>query len=177
MCVQTGLRVLNGRTRGDFTGQLTCHNIHGSSIVDYFIVSEDLLKEITFFKVHSFLADLSDHCQISVMININMNNSRLDGMSGSKQLAPPKYVWDDDSMIIFQSALVSDSIKKKISCFMSEVDSDSQTMTSNLNDIISEAADMSVKKISPHLKIPKHAPCVKKKKTKWFDFSLVQMRK
>ncbi|CAG2223372.1 unnamed protein product [Mytilus edulis] len=49
ICVQTGLRILNGRTRGDFIGQLTCHNPRGSSVVDYFIVSEELLDKVAFF--------------------------------------------------------------------------------------------------------------------------------
>jgi hypothetical protein len=29
MCIQTGLRILNGRCIGDLTGNFTCHNFHG----------------------------------------------------------------------------------------------------------------------------------------------------
>jgi hypothetical protein len=35
LCVQTGLRILNGRAPGDFVGKLTCHTPRGSSVVDY----------------------------------------------------------------------------------------------------------------------------------------------
>ena len=35
ICIQTGLRILNGRCTGDLTGKCTCHNYRGSSVVDY----------------------------------------------------------------------------------------------------------------------------------------------
>lgn len=60
MCIQSGLRILNGRTVGDFLGQYTCHTPRGSSVVDYTLVSESLFKNMSFFKVHKFLGDLSD---------------------------------------------------------------------------------------------------------------------
>ena len=71
MCIQTGLRILNGRCIGDLTGNFTCHNFHGSSVVDYACVSECLLPKVKSFSVHNFLPDLSDHCQISLMMKIN----------------------------------------------------------------------------------------------------------
>jgi hypothetical protein len=71
MSIQTGLRILNGRCIGDLTGNFTCHNFHGSSVVDYACVSECLLPKVKSFSVHNFLPDLSDHCQISLMMKIN----------------------------------------------------------------------------------------------------------
>ena len=71
MCIQIGLRILNGRCIGDLTGNFTCHNFHGSSVVDYACVSECLLSKVKKFSVHNFLPDLSDHCQISLMMRIN----------------------------------------------------------------------------------------------------------
>ncbi|CAG2216007.1 unnamed protein product [Mytilus edulis] len=177
ICVQTGLRILNGRTRGDFIGQLTCHNPRGSSVVDYFIVSEELLDKVAFFKVHDFLADLSDHSQVSIMLNIDMKVPVLDIQSEHSQITPPKYIWNDESVLQFQTALTSNDMQEKISKFMSD-DSDSQNMTLKLNDIICEAADKSLKQI-----LPKTPNSVKsntktiKKQPKWFDFSLIKMRK
>ena len=71
MCIQTSLRILNGRCIGDLTGNFTCHNFHGSSVVDYACVSECLLPKVKSFSVHNFLPDLSDHCQISLIMKIN----------------------------------------------------------------------------------------------------------
>ncbi|CAG2247070.1 unnamed protein product [Mytilus edulis] len=164
-------------TRGDFIGQLTCHNPRGSSVVDYFIVSEELLDKVAFFKVHDFLADLSDHSQVSIMLNIDMKVPVLDIQSEHSQITPPKYIWNDESVLKFQTALTSNDMQEKISKFMSD-DSDSQNMTLKLNDIICEAADKSLKQI-----LPKTPNSVKsntktiKKQPKWFDFSLIKMRK
>ena len=42
LCVQCGLRLLNGRMFGDSLGQYTSHQPAGSSVIDYFIASESI---------------------------------------------------------------------------------------------------------------------------------------
>ena len=71
LCLQMGWRILNGRFFGDSLGQFTSYQYNGSSVIDYFIVSESLLDNISFFKVHIFNGLMSDHCKISMMLNIN----------------------------------------------------------------------------------------------------------
>ena len=66
MCKYSRLRLLNGRTFGDLTGQVTCFQWNGCSVVDYFIADEDLLGFIEYFRVHDFKGCLSNHCKISV---------------------------------------------------------------------------------------------------------------
>jgi hypothetical protein len=39
-----------------------------SRVVDYGVASQCLIPDIKFFTVHGFLADLSDHCQISLLL-------------------------------------------------------------------------------------------------------------
>ncbi|CAC5385034.1 unnamed protein product [Mytilus coruscus] len=146
----TGLRILNGRTRGDLIGQLTWHNPRGSSIVDFFIVSEELLDKVDFFKVHNFLADLSDHSQVSFMLNIDMKVPVLDTRSEHSQITPPRYIWNEESALKFQTALTSNDMQEKISNVLSD-DSYSQNMTSKLNDIIYEAAGKSLKQMRPQI--------------------------
>lgn len=45
LCVGNKLRIVNGRTLGDITGRYTCFNPTGCTVVDYFIVSEELLSK------------------------------------------------------------------------------------------------------------------------------------
>ena len=71
MYTDTGLRILNRRCTGDVTGNFTCHNYRGSSIVDYCSISESLLTKIIFFTVHKFLSEYSDHSQISAMLQVD----------------------------------------------------------------------------------------------------------
>ena len=42
--------------------------------MDYFLASQELLQSISFFHVDKFYADLSDHCQISLMLKVHCDN-------------------------------------------------------------------------------------------------------
>lgn len=48
MCVANKLRIVNGRIFGDSMCKFTCNNCVGSSVLDYFIVSEMLLEDILY---------------------------------------------------------------------------------------------------------------------------------
>ena len=63
-CKQTKMRILNGRTGSDKgVGKFTCHTHRGQSVVDYILVSTDILPRICSFDIgdpnilsdHSFL--------------------------------------------------------------------------------------------------------------------------
>lgn len=144
LCVQTGIRILNGRTPGDYIGQLTCHTPMGSSVVDYFLSSESLLSNILFFKVHDFKADLSDHCQVSTMLKVNciFNAVQKDVYS-----IPNQYIWEENSAEKFQNALASPLVQEKIKTFNNtNYTGDSNIMIQDLNNILYEAANISIKK-------------------------------
>ena len=65
-CIGNNLRILNGRILGDSLGNFTCFNVHGQSVVDYVIASEEVLSHVLTFKVSSFNHFLSDtHCKLS----------------------------------------------------------------------------------------------------------------
>jgi endonuclease/exonuclease/phosphatase family metal-dependent hydrolase len=55
LCVTTKMRILNGRVIGDLFGKYTCHKPTGSSVVDYIILSEELLTSVLYFKVSDFI--------------------------------------------------------------------------------------------------------------------------
>ena len=62
-CNSNNLSILNGRTRGDMLGKFTCYKSNGSSVIDYAIVSSDLMKQVTYFFVLP-LSVYSCHCPI-----------------------------------------------------------------------------------------------------------------
>ena len=55
MCISLKLRFLNGRMLGDTNGNFTCYKPNGTSVVDYIIMSEELLKNTLNCKISSFL--------------------------------------------------------------------------------------------------------------------------
>jgi hypothetical protein len=43
ICSQSQVRIANGRSFGDLTGEFTSHSTLGSSVIDYFVISEAIL--------------------------------------------------------------------------------------------------------------------------------------
>ena len=101
LCVQCDLRILNSRMLGDSLGQYTSYQPSGSSVIDYFIASESILNVIPCFSGHNLQADLSDHCQISLQLQTHI--SAYDVREEINPL-PTKYIWNDDSPVMFQQA-------------------------------------------------------------------------
>lgn len=172
ICIQSGLRILNGRTLGDLTGQFTCHTPRGSSIVDYMIVSEQLLSKVKFFKVHEFRGDLSDHCQISVMLNIDY---LILTEEASIHDAPVKYIWDESSILSFQSAIMIPSTQEDIKKLENNKStSDIDKIAEDLNNILLNVANNSLKrKVAEKNKVKNK----NKPKPKWFDISLNKLKR
>ena len=70
LCKGNGLRIVNGRKIGDSLGKPTCFKWNGFSVVDYAIVDVDMFSLILSFKVPDILETWSDHCPISMTVNI-----------------------------------------------------------------------------------------------------------
>ena len=107
ICKESGLRILNGRSVGDLSGKPTCVTYNGCSVVDYTVVSYELLSSIGFFKVHEFTA-LSDHCPISCGV-MDHCNSDLNNSSNLSPL-PGKHIWTEQSVKSYKNNLQSPSI-------------------------------------------------------------------
>ena len=65
LCVQCGLRFLNGRMLGDSLGQYTSHQPSGSNVIDYFIASESILSIIPCFRIFKLIYQtiVKFHCK------------------------------------------------------------------------------------------------------------------
>lgn len=91
MGISAHLRILNGRTLGDSNGKFTCHRPLGSNVVDYLIVSEELLSDILYFPVHPFKGTFSDcHCKITsipMLPQYSVVKSVMIGIQASLQCA------------------------------------------------------------------------------------------
>ena len=61
---------------------------------------------------------------------------------------PLKYIWNETSITDFQSAFERDEIKSKITSFINLSITDTQDAATQLNSIITDAANISLKKYS-----------------------------
>ena len=71
LCIETRLRILNGRFIGDSVGYNTYFGPRGSSTIDYVIVSEDVFHSFSFIKLMP-PTELSDHCIIWCGLNADV---------------------------------------------------------------------------------------------------------
>ena len=144
LCTESQLRILNGRSFGNSQGMFTSYKYNDNSVVDYMLVSENLLSQILYFNVAVNIPRLSDHSKLSckIMANYSTRHTVENLISFS-----PQYKWSSISADNFKDALCSNIVKQKIKDFENLAQSSSvDHMVSKLNDIIVTAADISLQK-------------------------------
>ena len=117
LCISTRTRILNGRMLGDSFGKFTCQKSTGTSVVDYMIASEELMKDIIYFHVHQFQPLLSDcHSKISACIKASVKH-RPCSLNENEQM-PDSFKWNKYSSERFRKALDDREIHNKINQLM-----------------------------------------------------------
>ena len=145
------LRILNGRVFGNIFGNYTCYTPNGASVVDYVLVSENILEQIIFFHVSSFVPTLFDcHCKLEWEISANYCVSGELNVSIKTYDRSPNLAWSDDSATQFQCALSSDQIQNCISKFnniqIQQIQTSVDDAAAELSNIFISAAIMSLKR-------------------------------
>ncbi|CAC5375985.1 unnamed protein product [Mytilus coruscus] len=171
MCKESGLRILNGRTTCDLFGRPTCITYNGCSLVDYSIVSNELLSSVGFFKVHEFTV-LSNQCPIvcGILSNIANNcifSSKLDDL-------PSKYIWSDEAIELYKTNIQSKNIKDKFNNLIQKDFGEVNKMVGKFNSNLIETANMSTKFIKRGK--PKRDKSNKTRKNTWFSESCEALR-
>ena len=135
-------------------------------MVDYVLVSENILGQILLFHVSSFVPTLSDcHCKLEWEISANYCVSgELDVPIKTYDISP-NCIWSDDSATEFQCVLSSNQIQNCISKFNNIQIQQNQTSVDDaaaeLSNIFISAATMSLKR--------RFKKITDKPKNKWFD--------
>jgi hypothetical protein len=169
ICKSTGLRILNGRTLGDLSGNLTCHKWNGSSLVDYGIAHYSLLPLVRYFKVHTHLSSLSDHCKISLGMQVYCPPQ--EGDTPLYQL-PPRFKWSDQAIADFKGRL--DSIitsPDKLKLLSEDMEtSDINSFASRVTNLLSSTAAAATN--CPNIERIVKSKAKRRKRTghkRWFD--------
>ena len=142
---------LNGRILGDMTGSFTCHQRNGSSVVDYSMVTENLLPCVSLFKVEE-VSPLSDHCMVSVVLHMKVKKIMLMNTPEANHEVKLDYAWDSNSKDAYVSALkspvISEMLKnlKVASAKFADTGSDINLYVHKMSEILTKAADISLRK-------------------------------
>ena len=108
LCLESGLRILNGRTFGDSLGFFTCfHDNGGVSSVDYILAPEQLFDRIRFFNVQP-PNEFSDHCPI--WMGLTCNYTQAEESVPVSQLNG-KFIWSEFSKSHFIQSINSKKVQ------------------------------------------------------------------
>ena len=105
LCCLHNVHILNGRTVGDRTGNLTCFTANGSSVVDYTLASSSLFPLISHFEV----GDYDEYTHLPLLLRIEILNEYDENVEdravfendfececqGNRRV---KYMWSTQSM-------------------------------------------------------------------------------
>ena len=116
LCISSRCRILNGRTLGDTRGHSTPFQPNGNAAVDYALVSTDLLKNVSWFKVDS-LTYHSDDCKISICLKLNYNICKFK----TQRLTPISIRWSTGLSRNFSIAIAFKSTSEQASFFFYKV--------------------------------------------------------
>lgn len=171
ICIESKLRILNGRCLGDTLGSFTCHTYNGSSVVDYAIASEKICKDILYFHVQKFDGTLSDHCMTTTLIQIKKPLSTQSKEINLNTLQLPQK-WSDKVKNIFTANINNTETQNKINQLHTLVN------TSDTANLIDSLTTLFVNNLPKKQFKPKPKKCKSTKRTeKWYDKSLHDLRK
>ena len=114
ICISAKLRILNGRKLGDSLGKYTCHKSCGSSVNDYLITQENILKNIPFLQIDNFHGHISDHCSLSWALITSKRHINVSYKNESYPDFPTNFKWDITCINKFQNQLSNESSAKDI---------------------------------------------------------------
>ena len=101
-----------------FFGHYTCFNPLGQSTVDCLLASQNIIKQILYFKVSDFIPILSDcHCKITWEMLAKYPNSATPKTENLLRRVPMNYTWVEGSDLRFQETLSTPEIQNKIDNF------------------------------------------------------------
>ena len=149
-CKENKIRFLNGRVLGDLTGSFTCHQRNGSSVVDYILVNENMIQNVSMFKVHD-VSPISDHCMVSMVLRVKLK-TMVQCVSSTIKEIKIDYVWESNSKEAYVQALNSPMINNMLKNIISDCANPENTENNidrfvhKVSEVLEKAADISLRK-------------------------------
>jgi exonuclease III len=173
LCQSHNLRILNGRTIGDSLGNFTCFKYNGSSVIDYVLVSPDLIDSVMYCHVEDF-SSFSDHCMISLRLNLPQILASDDPILVDGECVlrdpPAKFIWESESGTKFSNCLSNPDVADLIEDYLSKdfpVNQEgADDAVTDITNIFHQTANLSLH-TKPAFKPPKNRKYKTKKRKCW----------
>ena len=175
-CTSTNIKILNGRTLGDFTGKYTYIGYNGLSVVDYALASENFLQtdHIQSFTVDT-ITSLSDHRPISLQLQFKFQNLIQPTPITIKRPSRIKL----ENIETYKHALVEEMSAEKLLPVMIALDETNGTkyeinsITKSVTSLYTNAAQ----KINKNMILRKKIKHKNKNKTPWYNNECITLKR
>ncbi len=147
VCKNTNISMLNGRMNGDVPGKFTFHSSIGSSVIDYALVSSELMDQIVYFNVGN-ANPWSDHNCISTCMKLPLKKNSQSSRKYNLIPLTENYHWTKESSEKFKSVFNSTLIKAEIAQIINRTYSknDTDIISNDVTNIYQKVAKLSLKK-------------------------------
>ena len=136
-CAGFEFMILNGICSSDPKGSFTLVSPHGNSIIDYFIVSADLLRNNIDMSVQSRIE--SWHMPVTQSLNIRNNAAKSAPMS---EISIERFVWSNVKANEFIEKMNSEEVKNNVNFLQENVYLDTESCLMSLCNILKDAAQV-----------------------------------
>lgn len=168
-CEAVGCSILNGAIEFKFDNRETFISATGSSLIDYFILSNDLcsLRVLHSLKVLSSCVE-SNHLPVSLFLKTDLNVNVANPSRDAKPQWTEKLVWDKDKSGEFVAAFNVPDVLAKVADACSQIGSHPDEALAVLVNCLQQASQCMIKKVK----------CAGfRMSEKWFDCECFQKRK
>ena len=168
MCIALNLCILNGTCEGDHLGCYTYISPFGSSVIDYFLMSGDLLATV-YDSCNLNVLERIESCHMPVVLSIKFPNEDIvDTQETVTNEVFEKFIWDQEKAQQYGGSLSSASSRRLLDEALQLIDLDINLALNKFNELIKLTAASMKKRIRPN--------CFRKER-KWFDQECINFRK
>lgn len=173
-CKATGVQIMNGRTFGDFEGNVTCYSHGGAkpSLIDYILTDNHSIIKMMY--VNNLIAQHSPHCMLSVIFHIKKPGG---GINRAPVPTVPceKFRWGEGDSVKFTETITSPEFTAKMHVLNQE-DLETEELANRVTKLIIEVAEgCELRRVGGKRKCSKSTRKTPKKK--WFDAECAEMRR
>ena len=146
MCNALDLSILNGMCYSDHEGRFTYISDFGCSVIDYFLISNELLINV-WDNCDLKVIDRTDTQHMPVVLSVGFPICFSAEIIKDNDISIFKYVWQEEKVSVFKDILDSENIKLKLDQAIYTIDVDINDALSIFNECLKEAAECMNKRV------------------------------
>ena len=145
LCSVFDLFIVNGALMSNLSGSFTNISVHGNSVVDYFLVSHDIMSIVQSMNVLS----RTESWHMPIVLDLTMTMISQENMSfqndiekhaSMNEVTTEKFVWDESKANIFNDVIRNEQSQEILNECTKDIYADVEKSLYNFNNILTNAS-------------------------------------